>query len=222
MLVIDRSLRRLHAGGHVYDAPSRRWIAGPSATTGEPVGAVEAIAFLQRDGGRPFRAPIGVIGPNEATPIQESTAEQVGALIGQLGLAVLCGGRQGVMRGAAKGAASVGGLAVGLLPDSDPDHANPFVTVAIASNLGEARNAIIAQASHCLIAIGDSHGTLSEVALGLRLGKTVFGLAGAATLAEVRQMRDVAELEDALAALLLRLPAAGDMENNEQRNNLPI
>jgi predicted Rossmann-fold nucleotide-binding protein len=79
--------------------------------------------------------------------------------------------------------------------------------VAVASNLGEARNAIIAQASHCLIAIGDSHGTLSEVALGLRLGKTVFGLAGATTLAEVRQMRDVSELGDALAALLLQLPA---------------
>jgi uncharacterized protein (TIGR00725 family) len=138
--------------------------------------------------------PLGdvlVIGPNEATPAQEATAEQVGALLGRLGVAMICGGRQGVMQGAAKGAASTGGIAIGLLPDSDPNLANPFITVAIASNLGEARNAIIAQASHCLIAIGDSHGTLSEVALGLRLGKTVFGLAGAATLAEVRQMRDV-------------------------------
>jgi hypothetical protein len=70
------------------------------------------------------------------------------------------------------------------------------------------RNAIIAQASHCLIAIGDSHGTLSEVALGLRLGKAVFGVAGVATLAEVSQMRDVAQLGDALAALLLQQPAA--------------
>jgi uncharacterized protein (TIGR00725 family) len=208
MLVIDRSLRRLHAGAHVYDAASRCWIAAPPANAAEPISALEAIAFLQRDGGRPFRAPIGVIGPNEAAPAQEATAEQVGALLGRLGLAMICGGRQGVMQGAAKGAASTGGIAIGLLPDSDPNHANPFVTVAIASNLGEARNAIIAQASHCLIAIGDSHGTLSEVALGLRLGKTVFGLAGAATLAEVRQMRDVAELGDALAVLLLQLPAA--------------
>jgi uncharacterized protein (TIGR00725 family) len=208
MLVIDRSLRCLHAGAHVYDTASRRWVAAAPADAAEPITALEAIAFLQRDAGRPFRAPIGVIGPNEATPAQEAIAEQVGALLGSLGLAVICGGRQGVMRGAAKGASSSGGIAIGLLPDSDPDLANPFVTVAIASNLGEARNAIIAQASHCLIAIGDSHGTLSEVALGLRLGKTVFGLAGAATLAEVRQMRDVAELGDALAALLLQVPAA--------------
>ena len=206
MLAIDRSLRRLHAGAHVYDTASRRWIASPPAGAAEPITVREAIAFLQRDG-RPFRAPIGVIGPNEATPEQEAIAEQVGTLIGSLGLAVICGGRQGVMRGAAKGASSSGGIAIGLLPNADPDLANPFVTVAIASNLGEARNAIIAQASHCLIAIGDSHGTLSEVALGLRLGKTVFGLAGAATLPEVRQMRDVAELGDALAELLLPLPA---------------
>ncbi len=208
MLVIDRSLSSLHAGAHVYDSASRRWIAAPPANAAEPISALEAIAFLQRDGGRPFRVPIGVIGPNKATPAQEATAEEVGALLGRLGLAVICGGRQGVMQGAAKGVASSCGIAIGLLPNSDPDLANPFVTVAIASNLGEARNAIIAQASHCLIAIGDSYGTLSEVALGLRLGKTVFGLAGAATLKEVRQMRDVAELGDALAALLLQLPAA--------------
>lgn len=208
MLVIDRSLRRLHAGPQAYDATSRRWLAAPLPNAAEPIGALEAIAFLQRDGGRPFRVPIGVIGPNEATPAQEAIAEEVGALLGRVGLTMICGGRQGVMLGAAKGVSSSGGIAIGLLPDSDPDLANPFVTVAIASNLGEARNAIIAQASHCLIAIGDSHGTLSEVALGLRLGKTVFGLAGAATLAEVRQMRDVAELGDALATLLLQLPGA--------------
>jgi uncharacterized protein (TIGR00725 family) len=208
VLAIDRSTRRLHAGGHVYDAGARRWIAAPAAIEAEPVDAAAAIAFLQREGGRPFRAPVGVIGPNEATPEQEATAEQVGALLGRLGLAVICGGRDGVMRGAAKGASSVGGLAIGLLPHGDPTLANPFVTVAVASNLGEARNAVIAQASHCLVAVGDSHGTLSEVALGLRLGKTVFGLAGAARLPEVRQMASVEALGAALAGLLLPLPGA--------------
>jgi uncharacterized protein (TIGR00725 family) len=207
MLVVDRTRRRLHSRtGHIYDAAGRRWVEAPPPDGAEPIGAREAVAFLQRDGGRPFRTPIGVIGPNEATPEQERVAEEVGALVAGLGLAVLCGGRQGVMRSVAKGAASASGLVVGLLPGDDPDGANPFVTVAVATNLGEARNAIIAQASHCLVAVGDSHGTLSEVALGLRLGKTVFGLAGAAALAEVRCMRDVAELGEALAALLLLQP----------------
>ena len=50
----------------------------------------------------------------------------------------------------------------------------------IATGIGEARNAIIARAACCLVAIGDSFGTLSEVALGRQFGKLVIGLDGAA------------------------------------------
>ncbi len=52
-----------------------------------------------------------------------------------------------------------------------PGCANPFLTHVIATGIGEARNAIIARSAFCLVAIGNSHGTLSEVAFGLQFGK---------------------------------------------------
>jgi uncharacterized protein (TIGR00725 family) len=85
---------------------------------------------------------------------------------------------------------------IGLLPEPSPDAANPYLTHVIATGLGEARNALIARSAFCLVAIGDSYGTLSEVALGLQFGKRVFGLAGAA------RVHGVEHRTDADAALL--------------------
>jgi hypothetical protein len=47
-------------------------------------------------------------------------------------------------------------VSIGLLPDTDASQANPFVSVPLATGIGEARNALVARASFCLIAIGDS------------------------------------------------------------------
>ena len=71
-------------------------------------------------------------------------------------------------------------MSIGLLPDPDPALANPHVAYVLATGIGEARNALIARAAFCLVAIGDSFGTLSEVALGRQFGKLVIGLEGAA------------------------------------------
>ncbi len=38
------------------------------------------------------------------------------------------------------------------------------------------RNALIARSSVCLVAVGGGMGTLSEMAFGLKVGKTVFSL----------------------------------------------
>lgn len=205
MFAIDRSRGLLFHNYRVYIPEARRWQTTALPDTAVPVDPVQALAWLQRESDNPLKAPVGIIGPNEATEEQIAVAAMAGAIIGRMGLALLCGGRQGVMEGASRGAASVGGLVVGLLPHRDPDQANPFVTVAIASGIGEARNAIIAQAASCLIAVGDSHGTLSEVALGLRLGKRVFGLAGAAQVDGVVHLADAEELPAALAQELLKV-----------------
>lgn len=131
---------------------------------------------------RPLRVPVGVIGPRQATPAQVDAARAIGQGLAVMGLAVICGGRAGVMEGACQGAAQAGGTAIAVLPDADPREANPYATVILATGIGEARNAIIARAAYCLIAIGDNFGTLSEVALGRQFGKTVIGLEGAARL----------------------------------------
>jgi uncharacterized protein (TIGR00725 family) len=112
---------------------------------------------------------------------------------------VICGGRQGVMQAVCEGVARVGGLSIGLLPETDPAAANPYVGVAIATGIGEARNALIARASFCLIAIGDSFGTLSEVALARQFGKLVVGLEGAARVEGVQHF-DTAREAVAMAA----------------------
>jgi len=87
------------------------------------------------------------------------------------------GGLGGVMREASRGAAEGGGLVLGLLPGNDAREANEFVTVAIPTGLGEARNALVVRASQAIVAVGGSWGTLSEIALARRTGVPVIGLA---------------------------------------------
>jgi uncharacterized protein (TIGR00725 family) len=99
------------------------------------------------------------------------------------------------MEAVSKGIGGAGGVAIGMLPETDPSFANPHVGIVIATGIGEARNALIARAAFCLVAIGNSHGTLSEVALGRHFGKRVIGLEGAA---EVDGVIHVATVEDAL------------------------
>jgi hypothetical protein len=120
-----------------------------------------------------------------------------------MGLTVVCGGRHGVMEAVCRGAAAHGGLTVGLLPDADPALANPHVGVVLATGIGEARNALIARAALCLVAIGDSFGTLSEVAFGRQFGKLVVGLEGAAKIDGVVHVDGVTAALDAVAALVL-------------------
>lgn len=141
----------------------------------------------------PLRVPVGVIGPRQATPAQYAAAQAVGRGIAEMGLALVCGGRAGVMEGACRGASEAGGVAIALLPDTDPAAANPYASVVLATGIGEARNAVIARASLCLVAIGDNFGTLSEVALGRQFGKLVIGLEGAAQVDGVAQMATPAE-----------------------------
>jgi hypothetical protein len=63
----------------------------------------------------------------------------------------------------------------------------------LATGIGEARNAIIARAALCLVAIGESFGTLSEVAFARQFGKVVVGLEGAPCIAGVLRAASPAE-----------------------------
>jgi uncharacterized protein (TIGR00725 family) len=176
---LDRNAAALFdAAGRRFDPGSEEWTAaGPPF--GEAVDARAAARWRQRESRHPLRAPVGVIGPRDATGRQFAAAEAVGRGLAEMGFAVICGGRAGVMEAACKGAAAAGGTSIGLLPDAEPSAANPYATIVVATGLGEARNAVIARAALCLVAIGDSFGTLSEVALGRQFGKLVIGLEGA-------------------------------------------
>ncbi len=93
--------------------------------------------------------------------------------------------RHAVKHAAARGAHAPGGCAIGLLPEEDARDANPYLTVALPTGLGITRNALIARASLCLIAVGGGLGTLSEIALGLQWGKPVFTICDAPPVAGV-------------------------------------
>lgn len=119
---------------------------------------------------------IGVIGEGVASPEAKRAAEIVGRELAQRGHTVICGGLGGVMEAACKGAKEGGGLTVGILPSDNRHDANPYVDIPIVTGLGEARNIIVVKSSQALIAIGGRYGTLSEIALALRLGIPVVGL----------------------------------------------
>ncbi len=122
---------------------------------------------------------IGVIGAGSASDFEKAVAEAVGSEIAGRGHILVCGGLGGVMGAAAKGAKNAGGLTVGILPGESAGDANQYIDVKIVSAMSHARNAIIARSADALIAIGGRHGTLSEIALGLKIGRPVVLVEGA-------------------------------------------
>lgn len=119
---------------------------------------------------------VAVVGSSAGTPEEHATAEDLGRLIAVEGWVVVCGGLGGVMDAAARGCASADGVSVGVLPGEGRAAASAHLTVAISTGLGEARNAIVARSVDAVIAVGGEFGTLSEIALALKMGKPVVGL----------------------------------------------
>ena len=119
---------------------------------------------------------VAVIGAGECDAATAQRAQAVGRALAEAGCTLVTGGLGGVMAAASRGAAEAGGLVVGILPGDSADAANPHVRVAIATGLGDARNALIANSAQAFIAVAGSYGTLSEIAFALKRGKPVVGL----------------------------------------------
>lgn len=119
---------------------------------------------------------IAVIGGSSAISEIAGLAREVGREVGRRGGVLLCGGLGGVMAAAARGVREAGGVSLGILPDADRHRANPYLTFSIATNLGHARNMLIAHSADALIAVGGGYGTISEAAIALKLGKPVVAL----------------------------------------------
>ena len=119
---------------------------------------------------------ISVIGAANSDQETARLAEEVGKLIAEKGAVLVCGGLGGVMTAVSKGAREAGGVTVGILPGTDRSEANPHLTIALATGLGYARNALVVQAGDAVIAVGGEFGTLSEIGFALQFGKPVIGL----------------------------------------------
>jgi len=122
------------------------------------------------------RRYVAVCGASDATRSQLDAAREVGRLLAKSGAIVINGGYGGVSGAASEGAASEGGTVVGLLSENDREGANPNLTIALPTGLGQGRNVLIVTAAESVIAIGQGWGTLSEIAVARRLGRPVFAL----------------------------------------------
>ena len=147
---------------------------------------------------RPYVAVIG--GSSAALDVCQA-AEEIGRELARNGAVVVCGGLGGVMAAACRGAKSAGGLTVGILPGATREETNAWVDVAVPTGLGEARNALVVRSADALVAVGGEFGTLSEIALALKLGKPVVGI-GTWELAQHGQPVDdvIVRVDDPTAA----------------------
>ena len=118
---------------------------------------------------------VSVIGSSKAAQEEYETAYEVGRELAKRGIAVVCGGRTGVMEAVCKGAKEEGGLTIGIMPSYEGDEANPYVDLRINTGMGWNRNPIVVASGDMVRAIGGHWGTLSEIAYALILGKYVVG-----------------------------------------------
>jgi uncharacterized protein (TIGR00725 family) len=153
---------------------------------------------------------ISIIGASDCTSSQSIAAEEVGRLLAENGAIVVCGGRSGVMEAACRGAIEAGGLTIGLLPGMDPREGNPYLSVAIPTGLGHARNVLVARAGQVVIAIGGGYGTLSEIAMALVSGRAVIGLETWSLSKPDGQQAEIMRAKNPKDAVALALSVARD------------
>jgi uncharacterized protein (TIGR00725 family) len=120
---------------------------------------------------------VGVAGASRAEPELLTQGELLGRSLAEGGAVVVCGGGPGVMEAVCRGARTAGGATVGLLPGLDRADANPHLSISVPTGMGQGRNLLLVRSSDALVAVGGGFGTLSEIALALRTGVPVIGLA---------------------------------------------
>ncbi len=119
---------------------------------------------------------IAIIGAGIANEELQNLAYKVGYSLGKEGAIILTGGLGGVMEAASRGAKEAGAITVGILPGAKAEEANPYILIPIVTDMGHARNVILVRSAEVVVSIGGGYGTLSEIALALKMWKPVIGL----------------------------------------------
>jgi hypothetical protein len=118
---------------------------------------------------------VAVVGAGEYEETRCNLAREVGRKIAEHGHVLITGGLGGVMEAASEGAREAGGVTVGILP-GEKETANRYVSVSIGTGMGHGRNAVIVRSADAVIALPGLYGTLSEIALALKMDKKVIDL----------------------------------------------
>jgi uncharacterized protein (TIGR00725 family) len=124
----------------------------------------------------------------------EDAAEEIGRLLAERGHTVVTGGLGEVMAAAHRGAKSVGGTTIAILPGERREDANPWADHVVVTGIGHARNLAVAASGDVVIAVGGAWGTLAEMALARALGRPVVALEGAPEVDGVQTAASPAEV----------------------------
>lgn len=119
---------------------------------------------------------IAVIGAGDAPEEVRALAFAVGREIAAHNAVLVCGGLGGVMEAAAQGAREAGGHTIGILPGYNRQSANRHIEFAVATGMGEARNAIVIGSADAVVALAGEGGTLAEIGFALKLKRPVVAL----------------------------------------------
>jgi uncharacterized protein (TIGR00725 family) len=160
---------------------------------------------------------VGVAGASQPGPSLLGQAERLGRRLAEGGAVLVCGGGPGVMEAVCRGAQAAGGTTVGLLPGLDRAEGNPYLTVALPTGLGQGRNLLLVRSSDALVAVGGGFGTLSEIALALRTGTPVIGLATWSLQLDAKAVDAFPVAVDPDAAADMALQAARARRSDEAR-----
>lgn len=134
-------------------------------------------------------------------------AEEVGRLLAEAGVTVVCGAGPGVMEAVARGATEACGRVIGIVRGTDAEEANPYCTEVVATGVGQARNLAVVASGEVVIAVGGEWGTLSEIGLARTIERTVvtlrsWGLVGRERMEGAPGVIAVESAEEAVAAAL--------------------
>ena len=104
---------------------------------------------------------------------REEPAEIVGRLLAERGATVVTGGLGDVMAAASRGATSVGGTTIGILPGETRATGNEWLDHVVVTGIGHGRNLAVVASGDAVIAVGGRYGTLAEIGFALTLGRPV-------------------------------------------------
>ncbi|MFH0877089.1 MAG: TIGR00725 family protein [Candidatus Omnitrophota bacterium] len=138
---------------------------------------------------------VAVIGGHKCSNEVEEIAMKLGKLLAKVGVTLVCGGLNGVMKAVSRGMQEGGGVTVGILPGENKQDANPYVDIPIPTGLGYTRNTLVAGCADIIIALAGEYGTLSEIAFALNMKKPVIGIGSW----DIKGMRQVNTPEEAVA-----------------------
>lgn len=119
---------------------------------------------------------IAVIGGSTEHGEACKSAYTIGGLLASKGAVIINGGGPGVMECVSRGARENNGMVVGILPGTNPELGNKYLSIALPTGIGYARNFLIIRAADAVIALQGASGTLSEASFAITEGKNVVSL----------------------------------------------